>query len=454
MDDQMNVSERLARFISEARWSDVPDEVRHEAKRALINGFATALAGCRENAVEIALRVLSPLAGDRNATIIGRAERTDVPTAAFLNAASANVLDFDDTHLPTVIHPTAPVAPALFALAELRPISGAELLHAFVLGVEIECRLGNAIHPAHYRRGWHITSTCGVFGAAVATGKLLGLDPRHMVWAFGNASTQSSGLVETLGTDAKSFGVGHSARAGLLSALLAEQGFAGPEQPLEGPRGFLAVMGENPDLAALTDGLGESWQIQRNTYKPYPCGVVLAPVIDACLALLAQGVAPARIRSVRVSGHPLLRERTDRPDVESGRLAQVSAQHSVAVALLTGAAGLAQFTDAAVRDPAVRGLRDKVQVIEDAAIPVGAARVELVLDDGRSLSEFVAHARGSVERPLSDAELEQKLIALAASGCPGLDVKPLIAALWSLDRAETATQPLRLAVPPGKGAGR
>ena len=177
-------------------------------------------------------------------------------TAAFLNAASGNVFDFDDTHIPTVIHPTAPVAPALFALAAQRRVSGAELLHAFVLGVEIECRLGNAISPGHYRRGWHITATCGVFGAAAAAGELVGLDTTHMIWALGNASAQSSGLVETLGTMAKSIGVGNAARNGLLAALFAERGFAGPDHPLEGPRGFIPVMGGDCDLAGLTAGLG------------------------------------------------------------------------------------------------------------------------------------------------------------------------------------------------------
>ena len=137
-------------------------------------------------------------------------------SAAFVNAASGNVFDFDDTHHPTIIHPTAPVAPALFALAESQPMSGAALLHAFVLGVEVECRLGNAVSPWHYRRGWHITSTCGVFGAAAAVAKVLALDAEHIVWALGNASAQSSGLVETLGTMAKSIGVGAAARGGLV----------------------------------------------------------------------------------------------------------------------------------------------------------------------------------------------------------------------------------------------
>ena len=166
--------------------------------------------------------------------MIGRSERADALSAAFLNAVSANVLEFDDTQLQTVIHPAAPVVPAVFALAELRRVSGDELLHAVVLGVEAECRIGKAVTPSHYRRGWHITSTCGVFGAAAAAGKLLGLDRQRMMWALGNAAAQSAGLIESLGSMAKSISVGNAARNGLAAALLAEQGFTGPERALEG----------------------------------------------------------------------------------------------------------------------------------------------------------------------------------------------------------------------------
>ena len=171
--------ERLARFVAATRWEDVPPKVRHQAKRSFMNLFAVALAGCRTEPVEIALSSLSEFSGGKQATVIGRAERIDALSAAFLNAAAANVHDFCDTHLRTVIHPTAPVAPALLALAELRKVSGPELLLAFILGNEVQARIGLAISPHHYDRGWHITSTCGVFGAAAGAGKLLGLDEQQ-----------------------------------------------------------------------------------------------------------------------------------------------------------------------------------------------------------------------------------------------------------------------------------
>ena len=431
------ITERLARFLVEHRAEEVPERVRHEAKRSLVNFFATALGGCRNEAVEILLAALGDHFGPPQATVIGRSERADALTATFLNAVSSNVLDFDDTHLRTVIHPTAPVAPGLFALAERRPVAGAALLHAFILGVEVECRIGNAL-PGHYRRGWHITATCGVLGAAAAAGKILGLDARLMGWALGIAATQSSGLVENLGTMSKSVGVGNAARNGLTAALLAEAGLSGPDRPLEGPRGFAAVMDEDGDLSSATEGLGESWELMQNAYKPYPNGVVLHPVIDACLELRPKVGGVERIERIMVKGHPLLRERADRPGVTTGREAQVSLQHSVAVAFLTGAAGVKEYSDACVNDPAVLALRRKVTAEDDASIPADAAVVSLRTTSGELLSAHIAHARGSLARPLSDRELEEKFRDLAAYGAPGIDAERLIEAVWQVDKTEDA----------------
>jgi 2-methylcitrate dehydratase PrpD len=448
--NENKVSEHLARFVADTQAKDIPPHVRREAKRALLNFFAAALGGCRDPAVDIALCVLSGLAGPGTAPIIGRPERADMLTAAFINAAGGNVFDFDDTHIPTVIHPTAPVAPAVLALASARRVDGAGLLNALVLGVEIACRLGNAVSPGHYRRGWHITATCGVFGAAAAAGRLLGLDTRRLLWALGNASAQASGLVETLGSMAKSIGVGNAARNGLFAALLAERGFAGPDLPLEGPRGFIAVMSDIHDLASLTTGLGDHWEILRNTYKPYPCGVVLNAVIDAVLDLRERHRVQAdQIQSIAITGHPLLGERTNRPSPASGREAQVSAQHSAVVALLHGAAGIAQYADQVVSDPATLRLRARVSIHGDEAMPVGAARVAIRLHDGQTFETAVDHARGSLERPLTDAEIEHKLVTLAAHGCPGLDTAPLVDAVWSLENISDVRDLIRCAAPVG-----
>jgi len=442
------VTGSLARFVVEASWSDVPGSIRHEAKRALLNFFAVALAGCRAAPVEIALQSLAEFSDRRQATIIGRGERIDFLNAAFLNAAGANVLDFCDTHSPTVIHPTAPVAPALLALSERKRVSGPELLLAFLLGVEIECRIGVAISPGHYTKGWHITSTCGAFGAAAGAGKLIGLDQQRMIWALGIASTQSSGLCECLGWPAKSISVGNAARNGLWSALLAQSGFEGPAEPIAGVQGFLNAMAEPPNWPALTEGLGDTWEIAQNAIKPYPCGFVTHPVLD-CVLDWRRAHPTAAVERVVVRGNPLLAQRTDRPDIATGREAQVSVQHAVAVALVLGQAGLDQFTDACARDPAMIAMRGKVEVIRDPVIPTVAAQVELWTADGNQHSLATSAARGSPGNPMSDADIEAKLLTIAAGWQPGCDARPLIDAVWALDRSDDASRLLPLTVPRG-----
>jgi 2-methylcitrate dehydratase PrpD len=443
-----DITRRLASFVAQTQWEDIPPKVRHEAKRALVNYFAVALAGCSDPGISKAVNVYGRFSSGREAGLVGRGEKTDILNAAALNAMSANVFDFDDTHLPTIIHPTAPVAAPLFALAQKSPLSGRQWLLAFVLGVEIECRLGNAVSPGHYQRGWHITSTCGVFGATAATAKALDLDTAQIGWALGNASAQSSGLVETLGSMSKSISVGNAARNGLLSALLAQEGFAGPERPIEGEHGFLRVMSEatEADVDAAFATLGSEWALLSNTYKPYPCGVVLNPVIEACLGLsAAPGFSFADVERVTLRGHPLLRARTDRPNIMLGREAQVSAQHSVAVALARGRAGLAEFTDAAVADPLLRAFASRLDFVDDPAYSVEAAQVTITLRSGETMSRRVDAARGGLQAPLADTDLENKLRELAEYGGSSCKPVPLIDALWAQESAPDASLPMQLA---------
>lgn len=444
------VTLQLARFLAESRPGDVPEPVRHEAKRAVLNFFGCALGGCREAAVEGALAAIAPYAGAPQATLIGRSERLDMLHAALINAMGANVLDFDDTHLRTVIHPSAPVAAAVFALAEQRPLSGEALLHAFVLGVEAECRIGNSVSPGHYARGWHISGTCGVFGAAAAAGKLIGLDAQGMCWALGLAAAQAAGLVEMLGSMAKSLHLGAAARNGLAAALLAEKNFTASERAIEGERGFARVFGENPDFAAITGGLGETWELTQNAYKPYPCGVVVHPVIDGCLEV-RKHYSPQATGRIMIKVNPLAVERADRKAPRDGHEAKLSLQHGAAVALLHGAAGIAQFGGACVADPEVAALRNRIEIEQDPAVARDEAFVTLRMKDSMIYVSHVLHALGSVERPMRDADLEAKFRALAEAGAPGIRAQRMIDAVWSLDAAADASVLVRLADPRGGG---
>jgi 2-methylcitrate dehydratase PrpD len=443
--EEASASEALANFISRASWGDVAGQ-GHEAKRSILNFFATALGSAHDPAVTDALSVLAPFSGAPTSGIIGRTERVDASCAAFLNAVSANLLDYDDTHLQTVIHPTAPVAAPLLALAEARGNSGREVLTAFILGVEVECRAGNAVSPGHYARGWHITATCGVLGSAAACGKLLGLPPEKIAHAIGIAASQSAGLVENLASGAKNIGVGNAARNGLFAALLAQQGYTAAPRSLEGTLGWARAMGDQPNMEALTGGLGQSWELAKNTYKPYPAGIVFHAVIDACLGLRSRlGGDTSGIVSVTVQGSRLLLARGDRA-VSNERDARVSIHHSAAVALLFGAAGVREFSPGAVFQPEAAAMRQKVQAELDEALPDGAARVTILTAQGETLTETVMAARGSLEHPLSGAAIEAKLRDCACSNRAGWDADAIIADVWRLD---TLRDVRTLMQPPG-----
>lgn len=331
------------------------------------------------------------------------------------------------------MHPTVPVAAALLALAAQRRLCGADFLAALALGIETACRLGNAVGPAHYEGGWHISATCGVFGAAAACGRALGLDATRMTHALGIAATSAAGLRLMLGSEAKCFNLGHAAKSGLLAALLAARGFTSSPRALEAPRGFLAVLADGGDAAAVTRGLGEEWELLTNAYKPYPCGVVMHAAIDACLDLrAAQPLDAGVIARVELRVAPLAIQLCGNPAPRDGLEAKLSLAHGAAVALTEGAAGVAQFDDAHARDAALAALRARVVLVADPGLDKAQAGVRVTLGDGGRREQFIARARGSRERPLTDAELAAKFRALAAGVLPAARIEETLALCTTL----------------------
>ncbi len=424
----------LGRFIAGSGWGAIPAAVRAEGVRTLLNHLGCGLGSTDDPQVRRLAAVLRPFSGAATATVVGQVERMDPMAASFVNAVAANLLDYDDTHLRTVIHPAAPVAPAVLALAETRGLPGSAVLHALLLGMEVECRIGNAVSPGHYDRGWHITATTGVFGAAAGCAKLLGLDAAGVAAALGIAASQSAGLVENLPNGAKNVGVGNAARNGLFAALLAEAGCDAAAASIEGRLGWARAMGDEPRVEEITEGLGERWEAARNTYKPYPAGIVFHAVIDAALALREElgGPAPAAITAVEVAGDTLLLARGDRGRVRIAGDQRVSIHHCAAIALQRGRAGVADFAEGALTDPVLDALRGRVRAVLDASLPRGAARVAVTLADGRRAETTVLHARGSAERPMSDADLDAKFRDNAALGGMADRAEAAIAAVRSL----------------------
>jgi len=431
----MSATGEIAEFIVRTPADSIPPSVLHEGKRCFINYMAVALYASRDPSLGILLDVFREEGGKPRASVLGTGVRTTLQNAALANGYLGHLEDYDDTHFPTVIHPSSPTIPAALAVAEQRGAGGRDVLAAATLGMEVCCRIGLAIHPAHYDAGWHITGTCGVFGAAGAAGRLLGLDTPRLVHALGIAGTQASGVREVFGSMTKPFHAGRAAQSGVLGALLAERGFTSTTAILEGRRGFAAVLSSSYDLAKATDGLGQRWELRMNGLKPYACGVVNHPLIDAMIALRSRaGVSPEAVDSVAARVHPLVLELVDRRQPRVGLEGKFSFQHSMAVGLVDGAAFPAQYTDAKVADPMITALRERITATADPSLGQDAAVVTLRLKDGRSYTEAVSHATGAPQNPMSDAQLEAKFRALVSEVLPKRRMEKLLGLLWDMEK--------------------
>lgn len=434
-----HVTRILADYVVGARYDDLPEPVRREGRRTLLNWVGVAIGGSRHQTVDVAVAALAPFSGPAQAALLGRRERFDVMNAAFINGVASHIFDYDDTHLKTIIHPAGPVASAILALAELQPVSGKDFLNALVLGVETECRIGNSVYPEHYDVGWHITGTAGVFGAAAASGKLLGLTPQQMIWALGLAASQPVGLRESFGSMTKSFNPGRAASNGLFAAILASKNFTSSDGMIEAKRGWANAVSTRHDDAEVTDGLGSRYEALLNTYKPFACGIVMHPAIDAAIRLRdANALRPDQIERIDLKVHPLVLELTGKTAPREGLEGKFSIYHAVAVAIVEGAAGEKQFSDRAVNDPAVVALRGKVNPVVTPGIATAQVDMTIVLKDGRTLHQHIDKAIGSVDVPMTDRQLETKFSDLADGILPPETVRRVMDLCWNVDSLASA----------------
>ncbi len=448
-------TQTLASYIVTSRIESVPQDVRHEARRAIVNFVGCALGGSVDTAVDRAIQALGPYSGKPTASILGRSERMDPLHASLMNGISSHVYDFDDTTPKNYIHPTSPVASALFAYASVNPVRGRDFMEAFILGFEAESRIGNAVYPAHYDVGWHITGTAGVFGAAAAIGKLLNLEGHEMIWAIGLAATQAAGLREMFGSMAKAFHPGRAAQNGYAAALLAQAGFTAGEHSLEGPRGFAAVQAAKYDLSKITTRLGEDFDLRANTYKPFPCGIVNHPTIDGCIQIHAElhnehDAEPAKIAAVRLRVAPLVMDLCNQQGITKGLQGKFSVYHGAAIGLVRGKAGIREYTDEAVNDPQIKRVRELVSAVGDPSITEDQARIEVELATGAKLTRFVEQSLGNVHRPMTDKQLEDKFRDQAVAALPAEQVEKAIALCWKIDELDDVAELIRAAVPAGK----
>ena len=442
----------LAEFVSghpSRGWSDAVD---HEAHRTFLNWLGCAVGACHHEAAQAALAATQWLQPAPQATLLGRGELVDMASAALINGISSHTFDFDDTHLKTIIHPAGPVASALLALAEGlsaqgQAISGRQLIDALVLGIDVSCRVGNAMYPDHYDRGWHITGSTGTLGAAAACARLLGLDAQRTAMALGIAASQPVGMREQFGSMTKPLHPGAAARAGLMSALMAREGFTASLKAIEAPRGFMQTASTKCDWNEITHELGQRFEISFNSYKPFACGIVIHPSIDACAQLRAQGVQADDIERIELRVHSLVLELTGKKEPADGLSAKFSVYHGCAAGLIFGAAGETEFADDIVNRPDMVALRRKVVATVDDRIDEASADVTAILRDGRRVHVFVEHAIGSLQRPMTDAMLEAKFHGMADSVLGAERVNTLLLAAWDLGHAAGVSALTALARP-------
>jgi len=412
--DEREPTAAIAAFVSGIGDAALPSEVAHAARRTVANWLGCALGGIGDPSVQPILSVALGLGTSPQARVAGRPERLDSVNAALVNGASANALDYDDMHVPTLIHPSGPVVSAALAVAEPRHATGARFLAAIAAGVEVECRIGAALFPAHYDAGWHITATAGTMGAAAAACAAIGLDAPRTAHALGIAATQAGGLRAMLPNPCKSFNIGRAASAGVLAALLAEAGLASEPRVLEAKHGLFDVLGRPADPGALTGDLGRRFVLPQVSLKPYPCGVVIHPLIDACLALSgAHGADVRRIAAVHARVHPRAIDLAGRRHPENAITGRFSLYHAAALALTLGRAGLEAFDGADVRDARYVALRDRTTMEPARELGPGEAIVRIELDDDTRREHVVRHPSGSPQQPLTDAQLEAKFMELA-----------------------------------------
>jgi 2-methylcitrate dehydratase PrpD len=408
------MTRQLADFLFAARWENLPPDIVEDARRSVLDWLGSALAGALEPPARMAQDIAAGFGRSREATIFA-AGRASAAAAAFANGVASHILELDDVHKGSTLHPAAPIIPAALAVAEREHASGRAFLLAVVLGYDTALRIGEAVNPSHYRF-WHPTGTAATFGAAAAAGSLLRLSAAQMSDALGSAGTQAAGLWEfnADGSMSKHLHPGKAAMNGVLSADLARAGFTGASSILEGDRGFFRATSTSYDPSRITECLGTHWKISENCYKLHSCCGHTHTAIDCALELAPDGREIAAIDIETYGpGYAIVNNSAPRTPYQ----AKFSIAYCVAAALIDRRVGLQQFTADRIADPAIADLlgRTRVIVADDLTGKYPAAwpaRLSITLRDGRTLQAAADYPRGNPENPVSTEVLEEKFRAL------------------------------------------
>ncbi|MGH8633798.1 MAG: MmgE/PrpD family protein [Burkholderiales bacterium] len=434
--------ETIADYAVKEQTAKLPKEVIHHAKRAVVDWHASLLPGSRIAPATLLEQALADEL-DHGRARLASGRRATMRAAALINGAASHAVEFDDIWRDAVYHPGSPVISAALASAQAQGASGERFLRGVIVGYEVSTRIGDAVMPSHYKF-WHTTGTVGTFGAAAAVATLLGCSREQFVHALGNAGTFAAGLQQAFRSEAmaKPLHGGNAAEGGALAALAAARGVTGVADILEGEVGFGAAMSVNPDWSRATRGLGSDYHITRITFKNHGCCGHNFAALDAVLALMREhGFTHRDVRKVRIATYKGGLDIVDNPRPEGDYQARFSIQYTVAHALVHGSVRLNAFAPERLGDPDVRALMQKIECVADAELSRSfprqrAARVEIELADGRRLAHFQATRKGDPEMPLTDAELNDKYLELAAPVIGDPAARALLERLWRLEKEQ------------------
>lgn len=442
----LSVIEQLASYVATESFDKLPEAVVAAARRAILDTLGVTLAGSVEPTASRVRALIAHRRAADEATVIGTSLRASVEDVALANGTASHALDYDDLNQSLFGHPSAPILSAALPLAERRRAPGTSLVTAFVAGVEIEAKLGRALNPALYEIGWHATSTLGIFGAAAAAAKLLGLSTGQTVNALAIAASMASGIKANIGTDCKPLHVGHAARCGIEAALLAEAGFTGNPRALEHVDGFGATYatGNRPAWDLTTAGLGSPHDIVDPGIgvKRFPACASTHQALDATLALAEEhAIDPAAVASVECGVSYMAPHQLIYDQAQTGLQGKFSMPYCVSVALLDRTVGLAQFAEERVQRADVKALMPRVRMYVHPdqttreSLPARFTEVAIELADGRRLVKSVRVAKGQPQNPLSNAELTIKFNDCAARVMSRERASSLLAAVLTIETA-------------------
>ncbi|MBM3117931.1 MAG: MmgE/PrpD family protein [Chloroflexi bacterium] len=436
----MSATRRLAEFIYGLRYDDISRDAISKAKLCLMDWVGVTVGGYAsgQNDMDAMIDALSPFFGQPQATLITKKRKVDVVNAALINGTASHFLDYDDVHMGMIGHPTVPVVPAALAVGEYHGIDGKKLIEAIVVGIEVECRIGEAVNPEHYATGWHATATLGGFGACAAVAKIIGLNVDKVVSALGIAGTQAFGLQQSFGTMCKPFHAGKAASNGIIAAFLAQKGFTAPQQILEGQAGFGKAFSQKFDDSKIGN-FGRPFEIEGVVYKRYAsCYLTHAAV--RCMLEMRERYHPttSEIDSIEVKASSAAVAVAGKPEPQTGLEGKFSLRYCVALALLKGRAVESDFADNSVHEPAIKHLMSKVNVIPEESSAPTEVEINIEMNDGGEIKERLELTSKDAAVPISEwqSTLEAKSSDLLKRTLTSETTNKIITGIQKLDKTD------------------